>query len=240
MRVPMNDPQENGIKIKDYFRQLERRFRIGLLLAFLILIGALSLYFHFQFHYTLKVTGKLNLIAIAESQRNTVDLFLQERVINILNLFRSSTFSLTPTKQEMEVFLENLRQVSDAFIDVGLLNTQGHQMGYAGPFPQLRDKDYSTQHWFITLLSENRAHYISDIYTGFRNKLHFTIAVKQIVDGQTVVLRSTLDPDKFYLFLRTIRHGKGSDSFIINSAGVYQVVDPARGQLFSEASYIPP
>ena len=84
-------------------------------------------------HYTLNETGKLNLIAIAESQRNTVDLFLQERVINILNLFRSSTFSLTPTKQQMEVFLENLRQVSDAFIDVGLLNAQRHQIGYAGP-----------------------------------------------------------------------------------------------------------
>lgn len=240
MQEPLNNLQENGVKIKDYFRQLERRFRLGLLLAFLILIGALSLYFHFQFHYTLKETGQLNLIAIAESQRNTVDLFLQERVINILSLFRSSTFSLTPTKQQMGFFLENLRQVSDAFIDVGLLNAQGHQIGYAGPFPQLRDKDYSSQQWLITLLSENRAHYISDIYTGFRNKLHFTIAVKQIVDGQTVVLRSTLDPDKFYLFLRTIHRGKGSESFIINNAGIYQVVDPARGQLFSESNYIPP
>jgi len=228
MQEPTNNLQENGVKIKDYFRQLERRFRLGLLLAFLILIGALSLYFHFQFHYTLKETGQLNLIAIAESQRNTVDLFLQERVINILSLFRSSHFSLTPTKQQVGVFLENLRQVSDAFIDVGLLNAQGHQIGYAGPFPQLRNKDYSSQQWFITLLSENRAHYISDIYTGFRNKLHFTIAVKQIVDGQTVVLRSTLDPDKFYLFLRTIHRGKGSESFIINNAGIYQVVDPAK------------
>ncbi len=97
------------------------------------------------------------------------------------------------------------------------------------------------QQWFITLLSENRAHYISDIYTGFRNKLHFTIAVKQIVDGQNVILRSTLDPDKFYLFLRTIHRGKGSESFIINNAGIHQVVDPARGQLFSDTkkSYPP-
>ena len=71
-------------------------------------------------------------------------------------------------------------------------------------FSVINYKDYSSQEWFITLLSENRAHYISDIYTGFRNKLHFTIAVKQIVDDHTVVLLSALDPDKFCLFLRTI------------------------------------
>jgi len=46
--------------------------------------------------------------------------------------------------------------------------------------------------------------------------------------------------DKFYLFLRTIHRGKGSESFIINNAGIYQVVDPARGQLLSETNYIPP
>jgi hypothetical protein len=56
----------------------------------------------------------------------------------------------------------------------------------------------------LGLVAPCRAHYISDIYTGFRNKLHFTIAVKQIVDDHTVVLLSVLDPDKFCLFLRTI------------------------------------
>ena len=75
---------------------------------------------------------------------------------------------------------------------------------YAGPFPYLQDKNYANEKWFTSLMHRDRNHFISDIYLGFRNKAHFTIAVKQMIDGNPYVMRSTLDPDKFYMFLRTI------------------------------------
>jgi two-component system NtrC family sensor kinase len=71
-------------------------------------------------------------------------------------------------------------------------------------------------------VQQDRHYYISDIYLGFRNKAHFTIAVKQRIDGKLYVVRSTLDPDKFYIFLRTIDHGKGVNSALINYEGSYQ------------------
>lgn len=108
-----------------YFSQLKLRIRLGLLLSFVVPLAALSAYFHFQFNFTLKETAKLNLIVISESQRNTVDLFLQERVVNIFSLFHSLEFSLTPSNHIMENYLQNLRRVSDAFIDVGFLNAKG-------------------------------------------------------------------------------------------------------------------
>ena len=114
---------------KDYFKKLGIRFKASLLLAFLVPIALLSLYFHFQFTYSLKESAKLNLAAISESQRNTVDLFLQERVVNIFSQFQSEAFTLKPTKQTMENYLYNLRRVSDAFIDVGFLNGHGIQTG---------------------------------------------------------------------------------------------------------------
>ena len=224
---------------KAYFRQLKLRLRIGFLIAFVVPFVALSVYFHFQFTFTLKESAKLNLIAISESQRNTVDLFLQERVVNIFSQFQSGQFSLTPSQQTMENYLKNLRRVSDAFIDVGFLNEKGIQIGYAGPFPYLQDKIYADEKWFATLVQQDRNHLISDIYLGFRNKPHFTIAVKQIIDGNLYVLRSTLDPDKFYMFLRTISQSKGGDSALINDEGIYQIVDPGRGQLFGLSDFRP-
>src|SRR5210317_1071765 len=116
----------------------------------------------------------------------------------------------------MENYLQNLRRVSDAFIDVGFLDAGGIQIGYAGPFPFLQDKNYANEKWFANLMDQNRSHFISDIYLGFRNKPHFTIAVQQRIDGKPYVMRSTLDPDKFYMFLRTINRGKGVDSSLIN------------------------
>jgi len=223
----------------NYFKRLGIRFKVSLLLAFLVPMAILSLYFNFQFTYTLKESAKLNLTAISESQRNTVDLLLQERVINIFSQFQTEAFNLKPTQQTMDNYLHNLRQVSDAFIDVGFLNSQGIQTGYAGPFPYLQNKNYANENWFSSLIQKDRNHYISDIYLGFRKKPHFTIAVKQIIDGSPYVMRSTLDPDKFYMFLRTINHAKGVESALINQELVYQIVDPDHGQLFVQSDLQP-
>jgi hypothetical protein len=89
-------------------------------------------------------------------------------------------------------------------------------------------------------MEQNRNYYISDSYLGFRNKPHFTIAVRQMLDGQLYAMRSTLDPDKFYMFLRTISSGKGVESALINNAGTYQIVDPGKGELFGLSDFMPP
>jgi two-component system, NtrC family, sensor kinase len=233
-------PLEPAGDLRSYFRLLERRFRAGLLLAFLIPFASLSAYFHFQFHVTLEETGKLNLAAIAESQRNTVDLFLQERVVNIFSLFRSTAFSLAPAQQQMDALLRQLRQASDAFIDVGLITGDGLQTGYAGPYPYLQNKDYSSQDWFAQVMAPETHHCVSDIYLGYRNKLHFTIGTKQIIDDRPWVLRATLDPDKFTMFLMTMNHGKGVASALINSQGRFQLADPRAHQPQSRSDYLPP
>ena len=75
---------------------------------------------------------------------------------------------------------------------------------------------------------------------GFRKKPHFTIAVKQLIDTKPYVMRATLDPDKFYMFLRNISRGKGVDSVLVNKGGYYQVVDPDRGALLEKSEYMPP
>ena len=227
-------------KRKDYFKKLKLRLGIGLLAAFMLPYAAFFAYFQFQFTATLKNTGRLNLEALSNSQKNTVDLFLQERVVNIFSLFHSIEFSLNPSQKNMQNYLQDLRQVNDAFIDVGFLNTKGIQTGYAGSFPYLKGKDYSNENWFKKLLNQERHYYISNIYLGFREKAHFTIAVRQIIDGNPYVMRSTLDPDKFYMFLRSISRGKEVESALINKEGLYQIVDPDRGELLGKSEYIPP
>lgn len=224
---------------KSYYQQLERRFFGGLLFAFVLPLALLSAYFHFQFHVTLKKASKLNLSAIAESQRNTVDLFIQERLVNIFALFHSSAFSLSPTQYQMDQLLRQLRRANDAFVDVGFLNENGFQTGYAGPYPYLQNKDYSNQQWFASLMSSDQNYAISDIYLGFRNKLHFTIAAKQFIDERLYIMRATLDPDKFYLFLETISHGKGVASILINREGRVQLAGPLSSIELKVGTYIP-
>jgi two-component system NtrC family sensor kinase len=224
----------------EYFNKLRLRLKLGLLAAFSLPVVALAVYFHFQLNPTLRETGKLHLASLAESQRNTIDLFLQERVTNIFSLFHSTEFTLDPSPQQMTRYLQGLRQTSDAFIDVGFCNSEGVQVGYAGPFPDLYGKDYGNEEWFISVMERDTNYHVSDIYLGFRKKPHFTIAVKQLIDTKPYVMRATLDPDKFYIFLRNISRGKGVDSVLVNKGGYYQVVAPDREELLERSEYMPP
>ena len=84
------------------FKKLRLRLELGLLAAFSLPVMALAVYFHFQFNPTLRETGKLHLASLAESQRNTIDLFLQERVTNIFSLFPGASDIITLGKPLFE------------------------------------------------------------------------------------------------------------------------------------------
>ncbi|MEE4271510.1 MAG: response regulator [Thermoanaerobaculales bacterium] len=221
------------------FRDLKIRLAIGLLVAFTLPYVAFFAYFQYQFADTLKSSGRASLEALATSQKNTIDLFLQERVFNIFNLFQDRDFQSPPTQERMDGYLQRLRQQNDSFTDVGFLNGDGIQTGYAGLFPDLLGKDYSDEEWFQVLMSQDRDFFISDVYLGFRNKPHFTIAVRQSFEDGTRIFRSTLDPDKFYMFLRTMGRGKSGESIIINREGRFQLVDPEKGELLEVSDYVP-
>ncbi len=234
------DSEANRERIRHHFRQLQTRLVLGLLLGFLLPNALLTAYFHFQFTHTLKNSALLNLEAVAENQKNTIDLYLQERVVNLFNLFHSREFSLQPTQESMDSYLQSLKRFHDGFIDVGFFDARGIQIGYAGPHPQLRGRNYSDQSWFRDLHAGSRNYLISDIYTGLRNIPHFTIAVRQLFDGTPYSMRATLDPDKLYVFLRAISHGKEVETTLVNARGQYQVVDPARSPFPASSSYVPP
>ncbi len=234
------DTQDNIARIRLHFKQLQTRLILGLVLGFLLPNAFLASYFHFEFTHTLKKTAMLNLAAVAESQKNTLDLYLQERVVNLYNLFHSKDFNLAPTTAQMENYLYNLKQYNDGFVDVGFLDPQGIQIGYAGPYPTFLGKDYSSETWYKNLFSEDKNYLISDIYLGFRKVPHFTIATRQVFDGRTYVMRATLDPDKLFIFLRAISQGKEVESTIVNRLGQYQVMDSGRNRLPGSSEYIPP
>ena len=221
------------------FSRLRRRVLAAMVVAFLAPLALLSIYFHMQFNLTMKQSGKQQLLSLAESQRNTIDLFLQERVVNVFNLFRGRGFNLPPSQADMDMYLKRLQETSEAFIDVGFLDDTGVQIGYAGPYLFLHQQDYSDESWFKTLLTQETDYFISDIYLGFRNKPHFTIAVKQRMGERFYIMRATLDPDKFYHFLRSIGQGKQVNSFIMNREWEFQVVDPGYANVLDKSAFQP-
>ena len=229
----------NEAERKRYFQNLKHVIQMGFLIAYLIPISILILFFDGKFNETVRESSKMHLAAVAESQRNTIDLFMQKLIVNVFNLFHLKDFSLEPGLEEMYYYLNNLIKANDAFVDIGFFNPEGIQIGYAGPYPHLLNKDYSDESWYTKLTTQPLSYIISDLYLGMRRMPHFTIGVKQLIDGRYYVIRTSVDPFKLYAFLETTRYGKSVDGFLINTEGKYQVVNREFGELLEPALFIP-
>jgi two-component system, NtrC family, sensor kinase len=224
---------------RSHLGAMRRRLLVGFLLSYFIPLAVLNVYFHIQFSGTLIESGKLHLTTIAGSQRNTVDLFLQERVFDLIHLSQDRSDDRIPSGAEFEAYLEGLQSASPAFEDVSFLDSSGKQVGYAGPYSQLLGDEYGDEPWFQELLQGDQDYHITNIYLGHRLKPHLTVAVKKIMGEETYVLRATLDPERFYVLLRSLsRHG-GVDFSLVNRKGEYQAVGSEEGELLGVSSFLP-
>ncbi len=217
-----------------------RRTAVRLILTYLAPLILLTVYFHLQSRKLWRESRLEHLKLVAEHQAGTLDLFLQERLVNLENLINDPILEIPPSPQGIEGYLSDLRKNSDAFVDIGFFDPQGVQVAYAGPYPTLVNQNYASEAWYLALNARLDGFIITDIYLGFRQKPHFTIAVNRVVKNQYIVLRATLDPGKIYEYLASIEVSGEASISIVNQEGFYQVVTPGAGTLIQESSIVPP
>jgi len=205
-----------------YFRQLRRSLRRRLLFAYVTPLILLSTFFLYQYNETLREGIDTHLKSIAESQRNTVDLYLQERTTNLRGMLRSIDPVDPLPADAMRAKLLSLQSDSPAFVDVGLFGPDGTLVSYAGPHENLQGLDYSDEDWFKHLIAAESRTFISDVYLGFRDKPHLIIAVTRNVAGQPWILRASVDPGEFSKFVGRSHLIVEADAFIVNRHGKAQ------------------
>ena len=202
-----------------YFQHLSWKLRWQLLVAYVTPLLILTVYFHGQYNKTLREGIDTHLKSVAENQRNTVDLYLEERTVNLRGMLRSVEQFEPPPDGAMTSALEQLRSDSDAFVDVGLFSPDGTLVSYAGPYANLQGRDYSGEDWFKRAIAAEDGKTISDVYLGFRDQPHFIIAVTREVSGQLWSLRASVDPEQFAEFVGSSHLIAEADAFIVNRDG---------------------
>lgn len=238
---PGTAPEPNRLQeaIISYHRRLKRAILVCLLITYLIPVVILTAYFHYQFNQNMRESSKLQLAAVAENQRNTADLFLQNRIINIFNIVYMKDVSLEPTPEDMQSYLDHLVASGDAFVDVGIIDPDGIQKGYAGPCDELLEKDYRAAQWYNDLVDGEESYIITDIYMGCRNEPRFTIGVKHRVNDGYYVIRTSIDPEKLERLVHADYPQAQASGFLVNREGAYQVAGPEFGELLGESGYAP-
>lgn len=217
-----------------------KRTIVRLVLTYLTPFILLTAYFHIQSGRLLNESRRIHLQSIAEQQSNTLDLFLRERVVNLANLIDNPNFQVPPSAETMQNYLSRLKKNSNTFVDIGFFDSSGLQVGYAGPFPSLELRDYHEEAWYVELSEKSDNFIITDIYLGFRKKQHCTIGVSRIIDGQYVVIRATLDPQKMYEYIISVEGTREVNISIVNKEGYHQLVTQHLSTILTESSVVPP
>ena len=201
--------------------QLLRR-RIIALMIFLTVVplSFMAIVNYYQYQASLADEVKSPLHALVNKTKHSIDLFLDER-LSILRFINSAySFKELSDEHTLNRIFRVLRREFGGFVDLGLINNDGIQVSYAGPY-DLLGKNYSKQRWFQE--TSVRGVYISDVFMGYRNYPHISISVKHLADeGHGWVIRATIDTGKFDNIIASMGLDPGSDAFLINSQGTLQ------------------
>lgn len=184
------------------------------------------------FYSFVQTTERLTVNAIRQTavdHKKMITAFLDERRGDLESFLAMTPPDTLLDRDNVQTAIGLMRRVAgNAFSDVGLIDPEGRQIAYVGPY-DLADKDYRTAPWYVETLK--KGYYVSDVFLGYRNVPHFVIAVARRMGGGTWVLRATVDSGLFGQIVEKVSVGDSGEAYILNRDGVLQTMRRSGGGL---------
>jgi two-component system NtrC family sensor kinase len=194
-------------------------------------------YYQYQKAFEKEVQHPMRLLA--SNARWSMQFFLNERLSVLSFIIHDNTYEELGDQRRLTQIFRNLKENHRDFVDIGLIDTDGHQRFYVGPYG-LKDKNYRQQDWFKETLLRGQS--VSDVFMGFRKFPHFAIAVHGVDEaGRAYVLRATFDAAVLASMREPETARPSRDTFIINKQGILQTPSKIYGKILGRASIaVPP
>ncbi len=222
---PHSDPET-------YYRHLSRLMITTVIIVSLIPMLLVGGVIYYQFHVSYKEKVYDHLGELIRKHKQNIDAFLKEKLADIRFLASTCGIEELNRKAVLEERLDGLREeYGTIFEDLGVVNAQGRQVAYAGPF-KLDDADYGEADWFKKAIGSS--HFISDVFMGLRGYPHFIVATRYTVDGSPWLLRATINFTAFNSLVENIRIGRTGFAYILNRDGEFQTEPAFRTKLSRE------
>jgi signal transduction histidine kinase len=157
---------------------------------------------------------------LVSNTRRTITFFLAERRSALSFIDKDNAYSALGNPLRLAALLDNLKKGFGGFTDIGVIDQNGLQHTYVGPY-QLTGVNYSDQEWFKEVVSSGT--HISEVFLGFRQQPHLVIAVKHDLGGGSFyILRASIDTQQFNRVLAEVEVSGKGDIFLVNREGVLQ------------------
>lgn len=225
----------------DYFKILSRdrykslKIRIVLIDAMISLVPLFIVVTisYFWFQSILKDDFRNQVKWQIENTEQSIEYFIDEKVSALRFLASSYSYEQLSDQKMLTDIFSKFEKEFTGLVDLGLIDANGIQQAYAGPYP-LTGKDYSSQEWFNEVVVRNV--YVSDVFMGYRRLPHFAIAVKKDCPGKRTfcILRATIDMKILKRFASAINLRENDDVFIINYEGILQTPSRYYGNVLNK------
>jgi len=156
---------------------------------------------------------------IVHDHRQMIESFLMERKSDLDFILNDRSIEDLCSPGRLGAIFDNLQKDSPAFVDLGIIDDNGLQLAYHGPY-QLSGKVYDQAPWFKAVLKNG--FYISNVFLGYRQVPHFVIAVVKTDQSQKWVIRATIDTRIFNELVESVQIGKSGEAYLLDAAGVFQ------------------
>lgn len=214
--------------------QILRTKIIAMALSFSLLplfVLGLTVYYQFSEAYWNKIVESAR--TLAQNRRDTLELFLRERIAQLYTIAHSDSFALLADEAYLEKVFNTMQSHSKSFIDLGIIDAEGNHVAYVGPhYKKLKPVNYAEESWFHRSVSSGV--YVSDVFLGFRKTPHFVIAVTAGHGSRIWILRATINSDIIESIVRLGQVGKRGDAFLINTANVLQTQSRFSGEILTQ------
>ncbi|BBO80399.1 two-component sensor histidine kinase [Desulfosarcina ovata subsp. sediminis] len=197
----------------------------------LILLGT-AIYYQFGKLYQERIEDQIR--TLARTQSNAVDVFLRERTTILAMIVETQSFETLNNPENLSKLFWQINQRAEGLglVDLGVIDKEGNQLAYAGPY-NLQGLNYYQQPWFDEVL--RRGQFISNVFMGFRQVPHVIIAVKGVTGNNSWILRATIDSEILNRLVRSAQVGTSGDAFIVNRDGVFQTSPRFKGVILGQS-----
>ncbi len=190
---------------------------LGIAIVPLFTLGII-VYYYVDAAYQTKIMDTLQTSAL--DTRNAVQLFLDERVSQLVTIAETHSPDQLKNRANLDSILSGLKSASRSFSAIEILDSQGNRIEYAGPVEGTSEKlNNANKDWYSAVLSSGV--YMSDVFTDHGNSEHFFIAVAH-PNGSRWILRAMLEAEALDTIVAGAQAGKKDYVFIINKSNLIQ------------------
>lgn len=207
---------------------------LGTAIVALLPLAILTAINYRQDRETYFIESRFGVSEILSNTKRNLEFVIEERRSALSLLTREQTYEELANDSSLAITLRNLKDSFGGFIDLGLIDSDGRQRFYTGPY-DLGEHLYSDEEWFHEVVL--RGAHVSDVFLGHRQFPHFVIALKgDRKPDDHYVIRATIDMELVNRQVYSLQLDRFTDVFLLNRKGILQTESMFYGALLGKVA----